>query len=378
MKVLLAGLTARALAESAVAAGCDVATADYFGDLDTKRLGPNVSLRERGSTYSAPALARLARDIACDVVAYTGGFENHPEAVEELARGRELLGNARETLRRVRDPATLFPLLAERGFAVPRTIVVRAGDADQLPMAGRWLVKPLASGGGHGIRQWRGRRPSARHVLQEYVRGTPASAAFVADGRRAVLLGWSEQLHAPARFRYGGNLVPLDASPDALGEVDRLVQALAGCFGLVGLNGVDFVLRDGCPVIVEVNPRYSASMELVERATGAALFALHVAACRSALPDARIGEPALRGVVTHGKAIVYAPRALAVTSSLAWMDRGVRDVPHPGDVIDKGRPICTVFGAAASRSECLAALRAAEEDIVASCAPTDTARSGDA
>src|SRR5205823_7422796 len=61
VRILLTGLSARAIAESAVRAGCDIVTADYFGDVDTKRLGPNTSLRERGSGYSAAALAQLAR-----------------------------------------------------------------------------------------------------------------------------------------------------------------------------------------------------------------------------------------------------------------------------------------------------------------------------
>jgi predicted ATP-grasp superfamily ATP-dependent carboligase len=51
------------------------------------------------------------------------------------------------------------------------------------------------------------------------------------------------------------------------------------------------------------------------------------------------------------------------------MERGVRDVPHPGEIIKKDRPICTVFARSSSRQECLAALRAQEEDIVKTCVP---------
>ena len=49
MRILIAGLTTRALAESALGAGCEILTVDYFGDLDQKRLCENVSLRERGA-----------------------------------------------------------------------------------------------------------------------------------------------------------------------------------------------------------------------------------------------------------------------------------------------------------------------------------------
>jgi predicted ATP-grasp superfamily ATP-dependent carboligase len=39
-----------------------------------------------------------------------------------------------------------------------------------------------------------------------------------------------------------------------------------------------------------------------------------------------------------------------------WLERGVRDVPHPGERIAKGRPICTVVATAATPDEVLTAL----------------------
>jgi predicted ATP-grasp superfamily ATP-dependent carboligase len=373
VRLLLAGLTARAMAESAVRAGCDVVTVDYFGDLDTKRLCPNASLRERGSEYSAAALVRLAQEHRYDAVAYGGGLENHPESVEALASGKLLLGNAPATLRAVRDPAVLFAFLAARRFLAPTTLVVGEGSGSSLPGTGRWLLKPISSGGGHGIRLWHGDRPRARHVLQQYLAGIPGSAVFVADGRQATLLGWSEQLHAPSAFRYGGNLFPLDVPGATVSELRDLVQALTERFGLVGLNGIDFVLQGSRPAVVEVNPRYSASMELVERATGVSMLGLHVAACRGDLPDPAFADAVLRDggeIGVHGKAIVYARRSVTVTASLEWLERGVRDVPHPGDTIEKGRPICTVLARATSRADCVAALRTGEERILAECAPS--------
>jgi predicted ATP-grasp superfamily ATP-dependent carboligase len=368
--LLLVGLTTRALAESAKRADCDAVTADYFGDVDTKRLYPNVSLRERGLGYSASALARLARELSYDAVTYGGGLENHPDLVAELAEGKALLGNPPAVLRRVRDPSVLFPRLAERGFDVPSTVVSPAGAA---PARGRrWLVKPVAGGGGQGVRPWRGGRLPPRQMLQERIAGVSASAVFVANGRRSVLLGWSRQLQTPPAFRYGGNVLPLEAPADTLEEIRRLAQALTEEFGLIGLNGIDFVLRDGRPVLVEVNPRYSASMELVDRAASTAVFALHLAAFEGRLPDPALARAALHptgeaGV--HGKLVVYARQSVSLADPPDWIARGVRDVPHPGEVIRKGHPICTVFASGTSTAACVARLRAAEAAVLDACTP---------
>lgn len=354
MRILLAGLTTRALAESAIRAGCDIVTVDYFGDLDQKRLCGNVSLRERRAKYSAAAILDAARGLRYDALAYTGGLENHPDIVVELAQGRGLLGNGPETLRRIRDPQVLFPFLAARGFAVPRTL----WPGSPPPAGGTWLRKPARGGGGQGVRFWERGPLGPGQILQEFVPGTAASASFVADGRRCAIMGWTEQLVRAGSFVYAGNILPLDAPPGAFGEVQAMAEALAGEFGLRGVNGFDFVLRDGRPVLLEVNPRYCASMELVERATGTPIFGLHLAACGGEMAAAPLQASGF-----WGKGIVYARSAVSVGDSSAWLERGVRDVPHPGEVILKGRPICTVLAWGPTRQACRAALRA-EMDVI--------------
>jgi predicted ATP-grasp superfamily ATP-dependent carboligase len=360
VRILIAGLTTRALAESAVRAGATIVTVDYFGDLDQARVCETHSLRERGLGYSAAAILEVARELAYDAVVYCGGLENHPGVVAELARERVLLGNPPDTLRRVRDPGELFRFLASRGFAVPDTRFA----TDPLPTSGQWLLKPMRGGGGQGVRPWAGQPPTGSQIVQEHVDGVSGSVSFVADGRRSTVLSWTEQLRAPGGFRYAGNIMPLEGDAAAREEADAIADALAREYGLRGLNGFDFILRAGRPVVLEVNPRYCASMELLERASGASVFALHVAACRGELP-ARFEAPP--GV--WGKLIVYASRTVAVPDTTAWLDQGIRDVPHPGEIIRAGHPICTVLASGPTQTACEDALRAAAARIEAACDP---------
>ena len=219
VRILIAGLTTRALAESAARAGAAIVTVDYFGDLDQERLCETHSLRERGRGYSAAAILEVARELAYDAVVYCGGLENHPDVVAELARDRVLLGNAPETLRRVRDPGELFPFLARRGFAVPDTRVA----TDPLPAAGRWLSSRRAAAAARACASGRASRPRRPRSSRSSFEGVSASASFVADGRRSVVLGWTEQLHPPRGFRYAGNVMPLDGG--AGGAARRSVRS---------------------------------------------------------------------------------------------------------------------------------------------------------
>jgi predicted ATP-grasp superfamily ATP-dependent carboligase len=234
---------------------------------------------------------------------------------------------------------------------------------------GRWLVKPLASGGGHRVRFWRrGTRVPAGCYLQEFVAGTPGSVVFVAADGRAVPIGVSRQLVGEAAFgatgyRYCGNILAsagdaqFDRDDALLDAACALARALSEEFGLIGVNGIDFIARGGVPWVIEVNPRWSASMELVERAYGFSVFGAHAAACVSgALPDFDL-HSARRAGRAHGKAVVFARRDVALGDTRPWLeDPTVRDVPRPGERVRAGRPVCTVLADGDDAAACHAAL----------------------
>jgi predicted ATP-grasp superfamily ATP-dependent carboligase len=126
----------------------------------------------------------------------------------------------------------------------------------------------------------------------------------------------------------------------------RALQAicahLAAAFGLRGAFGVDVVWDGTRAWVVEVNPRPVASLETVEAVHGVRSFAAHVEACAGRLPSAgTIRSPADPGGAA-GKAVVYAPEDLRVPDTRDWPARGIRDVPHPGEAIAAGRPVCTL------------------------------------
>lgn len=359
--LVVAGVTARPLALSAARAGWTVTAVDAFGDLDLRARARVIIPRGLGGGFDPAAAAAAARAVSADYAAYTSNFENDPASVAALARGRRLLGNPPAVLRRVRDPFLLMRTIRRLGFEAPAT---RAGpprlpaDRDR-----RWLLKPRRSGGGHGTSAWRpGRRVARRHYLQEHITGPTGSVVFVADGRRAQVLGVSRQLvgrrELGARgFRYCGSLMGpglFPAQETLHGRAEELAAAVVRAFGLIGLNGIDFVARAGVPWPIEVNPRFSASMELLERFAGLPLFTLHADACDGRLPAE---APAPDRVV--GKAIVFARREVTPGSSRRRLHGpAMADIPRPGERIGRGRPICTVFAAGRDSASCLRALAA--------------------
>jgi uncharacterized protein len=361
--VLIAGVSTRAAAASAARAGFRVTTLDAFADRDQDPRVRALSLpRDVGTRFTATAAARAARGVECDAVAYLSSFENYPRAIATLAAGRVLWGNPPPIIQRARDPRLVADVLRRRGFATPD---LAAEDLVRGSYRDRWLMKPLKSGGGHRIRPWSAARQLVRGCyLQERIDGISGSAIFVAARGRAVLLGISRQLVGDAAFgaggyRYCGNILSTAWDEDPVieaGEASALVSAVAEEFGVVGVNGLDFVARRGVPYVLEINPRWSASMELVERAFGLSAFGTHAAACTSGgLPE--FDFCADRSASVIGKAILFARRDVTVGDTNSWLgDDTIHDVPHPGDRIRTGHPVCTIFAAGRDAAACYAAL----------------------
>ncbi len=195
--------------------------------------------------------------------------------------------------------------------------------------------------------------------FQRLAKGEPASAVYVADGKRALLLGVTRQLLGQAwaggvEFQYSGSIGPMPLGRAADTCVRQIGHCVAKSFGLRGLFGVDFVVAGDMVWPVEVNPRYTASVEVIERAYGIAAVALHVAACRGELLPSRLPNQIDQFA---GKAIVYATQHGFVPKAFSDLARQINagshwpslaDIPGTGTELHPGHPIATVLAADSS------------------------------
>jgi|WetSurMetagenome_2_1015567.scaffolds.fasta_scaffold47852_2 uncharacterized protein len=351
-RILVIGVSVRAFVESAVRSHYSVMALDAFGDEDLRALTTCYSLpRDFHVPYSPRALFDISRELSFHAVAYTANLENHPETLQRFESDHRIAGNSPAVVQAVRNWQTLFPRLRAAGFPVPETL---AGPKGHSLEAGRWLIKPVNSGGGHGIFFLQGQLPGNESVLQQHIPGKACSASFVANGSDCVLLGITQQIigerHFGARdFRYCGNILPLPEileSAEGLAivkQVRKIADFLVREYGLTGINGFDFILNRGEVYLIEVNPRYSASMELIERAYNLQIFHLHVdAALNRGLPEFDL-ESRLNRNGFFGKSILFCEKDSINPGSLDSLGCDLRDIPAQGQPLHKGTPICTLL-----------------------------------
>lgn len=195
-------------------------------------------------------------------------------ALERLSRlayaaGRRLIGSDPETLRLTASKAATTAHLRAHGIAA-----VPTGSAAEPPASEQgWVVKPDDGAGCEETWLLRDRCELARWdgkpgcVVQPFVPGLPASLSLLCGGGEARLLSSNRQeiVVEDGRFRHlGGSAGVAQARHEDLAA--RIAAALPGLWGYVG---VDFIETADGPVVLEINPRLTASYAGLRAVLGA-------------------------------------------------------------------------------------------------------------
>ena len=357
--LLIAAVSGRQLAQAARRAGLTPLVADFFADTDTQAAA-HACLKLDGDIRSGmrrqnllPALRDLAALAPSPIlgVVYGAGFEDRTELLRLIAKHWRLLGNDAATVKRLKAPESFFAALDRLGIPHPAT-------SSERPRKGAgWLAKRKGGAGGSHVVPSRLKRDAGNVYYQERIDGRAVSALFVANGSEARVLGFSEQWTAPtprSPFRYGGAVRPASLPQEAARRMTSAVMAVARCFKIVGLASADFLVDGKEALLLEINPRPGATLDIFDRATKP-LLRLHLRAIR----DGGLPRTAAKFDDAMASAIVYAPWRLSVPPGTAWPDWSA-DRPKSAERIDKNRPICTVWARGSTRAQ---AKRLVEERI---------------
>lgn len=354
--ILIAGFSGRALAQSARRAGFVPLVVDGFGDEDMRAAaGDSEHLPEivtQGFTARAltAALDRLAEAAATPPVGLVlgAGFEDVPALVGRLEERYTLLGCAAETIRGAKDPVALASLLRGRGIAHPETRIEAPDDT-----AG-WLTKRIGGTGGTHILPAKPAARSGRYFQRE-IAGVPVSALGIV-GASDCAFAFSRQWTAaggPRPYRYGGATGSLELDADLEARLIEIALELSRDLSLIGLVSLDFIITpDATPVLLEINPRPGATVDVFDDEAGT-LFKAHLAASRgTGSLDAYFA--AWSPPVARAVAYLYADRGDLVVPHVDWPDWAL-DRPPAGRSISRHQPIATVtaIGADTRQAEAL-------------------------
>ena len=341
MKLLVIGNSTRSIVCSAQRAGYTVYALDNFCDVDMRRCAKKAQLIRGLTDEKIRELAGSFGDF--DAAILGPGFEK--------LNFKNTLNNSMEVLEKANDKLEISKKFSSMDIPHPQTGLLTEASIKKFPV----MVKPRVGSGGMlntiakneaELENLKTRKDASEFIVQEFVNGVPCSASLICREDDAVVVSLNEQLIGipwltRLPFAYCGNITPFHNNFSK--EMIEYARQIALEFGLLGSNGVDFILTETGVVTIEVNPRFQGSIDTVELSTGINIFDAHVKSFAGELPGPS------DHICFAGKAIMYSNKKFLVNERLSkslikcMHKNRIADVPETGWVIQADEPITTII-----------------------------------
>ena len=314
-----------------------------------------------------------------------GGMEHRPKAVHACQQHSNRGGCSGTQLVAMRSIENWQRWALASGLEWPETWLPSQGIADlkSKRLSGKWLIKSSQAGGGIGITDWNSDDTvfspesiiqNPQLYVQQYRRGEPIGVTMLSSEYGSVVVGAassfgrSTQAFMP-KYTYRGSIGAFTLQEDQLTRLQRFAAMVTHETGFLGLWQVDFLLDKSELILLEINPRWSASMEILDTIYDVRLVAHHCECSTQSITFERWQEvtkkfsllPLLPCGRFMGKIVMYAKETLFVDNQQSdswWLDRWkadsfsanlqYADIPCAGTKIDAGQPVLTCIATGSS------------------------------
>ncbi|NQZ54697.1 MAG: ATP-grasp domain-containing protein [Piscirickettsiaceae bacterium] len=335
--VLIFAQSGRFLAQKASQAGYSVWVADCFGDQDTLSIADRwleiPPFPNQNHHALLASLSELSQGEDCTLICGSG-IETCYALLDNLPDNIQLLGNSAQTIHAIKTPSLFFSLLNQLSLPYPITQFEQPDNNDD------WLVKSASGLGGNHIQSLTLNSPITDHYFQKFIEGISGSVLFLADGKDTQLISINKQLHTgdePSLFRLLSIETPWNITDFHRHQLKQAIREITQATRLLGLNSLDFMISSQDELLIlEVNPRPSASAELIDNT--ASLFQHHCNACLGSLPNEPIS------LVNNNTSLryLYADINCIIPDDMKW-PTDCYDLPKANTFINKNQPICTTI-----------------------------------
>ena len=403
--LLLMGIDTRPMVNSALKLDYKTFSISYFKTVDFKMPYMEKHVLDQESViscgrfeenYSPEKLLELSKDFLfqnydeneIDKIVLTTGI-NTKDFSGEFKNFRKIVRGNKNT-ESVDNKFKFYNKLKNK-FDVPLTFqpsdVGELNEILQQHSNNQFILKPLQGSGGLGIFLLNNESCNElkqvseicqnisleNYILQEYIEGTNVSSSVLSshDDRKNLINSRLITEHDLGNdsYEYSGNILPLDENSfrmfndnrteinaDELNdEMKNTSEDLIKEFGLIGSNGVDYILdNDGELKVIEINPRFQGTYELVENVLDINLLDAHIKACEGEIID--IPNPKQYSF----KKIIYARKQINIGNLNI---PNVYDIPYEGVKIEKDQPLVTIISSNKDLETTINDVKIAEDEV---------------
>jgi len=352
-KVLVAGFSTRHVARSAYNAGYEVFAVDNFCDQDLLEVAKSCTTFEE-ITEIPGIVDKLDEKENFDIIVATSGAEN-------IKIKKDISGTDPKTASFFLNKKNIQAFFESNNIPVPKI-----AETGEYPV----MIKPCSGAGGWKNkkaenlteeREWTELWPGEPYIRQTLAEGIPCSVSCIADGKNARAISFNEQFlrggNGEKSYGFSGAITPFcHPLEDEIIKTAETAAALSGCVGSVG---VDFIAGEKEFWAIEINPRFQATMDIIELSFGVNIFNLHIDACMGILPPPY--ENNAKKYTT--RRVIFADRDIMVKDDLCEFYPQIADIPRIGTVIEDGSAILSAYGTGSTRDFALESLDKTIKDI---------------
>ncbi|AEH06688.1 ATP-grasp domain-containing protein [Methanothermococcus okinawensis] len=384
MKVLVVGVNTRPVVNSAKKLGYEVYSVSYYHPADLKADKCEYLINDKyhghfKDNYDERKLISIANNYVDDVdyiFLCSGIFEGKYSKTPDW----DVVGNSPKKIKRMSDKYYITKKLKNLGYNVPTTYL--AHNYTQLEKylynLKSIVVKPPCGSGGINVHTislntfndkiyYLLKNLEYPVIVQEMINSDSYSASFVGSDfitfnkqiiKNNMYIGnitpYVPTLKIDKNSKYGknGNSSKYNNSNsnkcnshDNGAHIINSFQEIIESFELSGMNGIDFMIKNGAPIIIEINPRILGTFETIELSSNKNLVKYILEHSNSKNQGVSQGNikysEIIKPKVQYIKRILFAEKRLI---SYIKKQQNIFDIPMYGATIEKNEPIATVIG----------------------------------
>ena len=369
---VLASLSGRGVVCSSLRFGCRLGIMDVFGDKDC--LSSAIFWRHIGTCFpdqtGIDSKKFLNSLLVFKINGFKGliigsGFEGKYDVLRKANEILPLYANSILVFKYFENPVLFFKTL--KLLEVPFPEVNLSADSFK-GLGSDWILKNLGSSGGLGIKKLHGRKSKSSEYFQKQLPGMAVSLSFFADGQSIIPLGYSKPVttkQSNLPFVFCGLDGPIELHDSINQEALRIAKLIVQRFKLRGFNGIDFLVSDNALYFLDLNPRITASFEILQESYSYCFCEKHINLTRDISGNNYMPKtfPAMQKKIIAGFRIIYAESDFYLNEHCQeslFNNKFLTNIPNRKYFFKKYEPVCSVF----LRSNSIVELRRALDDKV--------------
>ncbi|MBP2173249.1 ATP-grasp domain-containing protein [Methanococcus voltae] len=353
-KILVVGVNTRPVVNSFKKMGFEVYSVSYYNPIDnypdkSEYLVNDMQHGNFYSNYSEDKLLSLAssyEDLVDNYIICSGIFESENSKIPKW----DTIGNTPKKINEISNKYNITKTLQNLGYKTP--ISKKINNKYQLEKFieefGEVILKPIYGCGGVGVIYINNKmlniefdllnRLDVKYPLlaQEYINSESYSLSYI----NSTYLALNKQIISRSDFgnMYVGNITPYNPEFISKGFETQITQfsELIEILDLKGMNGFDFMVKDGQPHIIDLNPRILGTYETLELS------------CNYNLAKVLLGAECPKMKEVYHKRVLFANEDFVFDKDIfkkfcTNIDDYIKDLPMNGARISKNEPICTLI-----------------------------------